>query len=560
MSFVHLHVHSEYSWNDGACFIEKLVKRAKQLKMPAVAITDRNSIAGAVRFTQLCRQAGIKPIIGTEISVVNDISDENAYSLILLAQTRQGFHNLSQVITHAFQHDPKDTKITKSILQQHSDGIICLSFSVSGELGTLLLNDLEVEAKEVIDWYKTVFGDRYYLELQNHGLPSEAYVMPKILDLARETKTPLVLTNDCHYMNRRDSIAIDVLHAIRHGLTLKSKNSKRFDSNEYYFKTCSEMKDAFGLPPQAMKNTVKIAERIDFDITRELSWDNTEMNLEHNYDRVIKLISDFGFLTLKDKKSANLYLTEGKTAELIKLITPDFENYQITPISYHSKFSSKEMISSVAKVFDLKAKDIGQLTKSIPKNSKSIIDAIVKSVDFSVMSSDTGTYDKITTIAMSLEGIFSQIGSHASVYTLIPQDSELPLITHSDGTVSVQLDRSSLQQLDYPIMTVFEIEAINQILDDLAQINQIRHTDFSLSSIPLDDKAAYECIAEGNTKDVYLLDSDKVRDQLKKLKSHNFTQLASFLAMDSMPNYHAEVLARIAYCSAWTKLNLAKRK
>lgn len=558
MSFVHLHVHSEYNWNDGACFLEKLVKRARQLKMPAVAITDRNSIAGAVKFTQLCRQAGIKPIIGTEISVVNDISDGNAYSLILLAQTRQGFHNLSQLITHAFQYDPKDPKITKSTLQKHSEGIICSSFSVSGELGTLLLNAQEATAREVINWYKSVFGDRYYLEVQNHGLPPEAYVMPKILDLARKTKTPLVLTNDCHYMNRRDSIAIDVLHAIRHDLNLKSKNSKRFDSNEYYFKTYFEMKDALGFPPQAIENTIRIAERIDFDIARELSWDKADNILEHSYDRVKDLISEFGFIALKDKKSANLYIPKEKTTEIIQLITPLFEDYRLVPMPCYQRFSPKELITEVARVFDLKAKDIGQLTKSIPKNSKSIIDAIVKSVDFSVMSSDTGTYDKITTITMSLEGIFRQIGSYASIYTIIPQDSELPLITHPDGTLSVQFERSSLQQLGYPIITVFEIEAFNQILDGLAQINQSHNTEYSLSNIPLDVNAAYECIAEGNTKDVYLLDSDRVRKQIKKLKPSNFTQLSAFIAMDSIPAYHAEVLARIAYCSAWVKVQYSR--
>jgi len=522
--------------------------------MPAVAITDRNSIAGAVKFAQLCKQAGIKPIIGTEINVVNDNTDGKAYSLILLSQTQKGFENLSQLISNAYKYDIQDPKITKPFLQQHSEGIICLSFSVSGELGTLLLSDNSEQALRTIKWYKAVFGDRYYLELQNHGLPAEAYVMPKILDLARETKTPLVLTNDCHYMNKRDSIAIDALHAIRHGLTFKSKNCKRFDSNEYYFKTYSEMKDAFGFPPQALQNTVKIADRINFDITQELSWGKTDNGHENHYDRVRNIISDFGFIALKDKKSANLYISKGKTTELIKLITPLFEDYRLVPVSCYSRFSPKDLISDVAKVFDLKDEEIRLLTSDMPKDSKSIIDAILKSVDFSVMSSNTGTNDKITTIAMSLEGIYLQIWSYASVYTIIPHDCDLPLITFANGTISTQFDRSSLQVMGYPIMTVFEFEAINRILDSLLKTNLTQNTDFSLSNIPLDDKATYKCISEGNTMDVYLLDSEKTQEHLRQLKPCNISDLSAFIALESIPMYHAEVLARIAYYSAWMKV------
>jgi DNA polymerase-3 subunit alpha len=228
MSFVHLHVHTEYSWLDGACQIEKLVKRAKDLKMPAVAITDRNSIAGALRFSQKCHEVGVKPIIGLEISVVNDLSDRRAFSLILIAQNLVGFHNLSRLISLAYENDSSEPKATKSQLAKHSTGLICLSFSVVGEIGTLLLEDKQEEALNVIDWYSSVFGDKYYLEFQNHGLPSETYAMSRLLNMAYDTKTQVVLTNDCHYMDKRQSEAIDALNCIRQGIDFKSAESKRF--------------------------------------------------------------------------------------------------------------------------------------------------------------------------------------------------------------------------------------------------------------------------------------------------------------------------------------------
>jgi len=271
MSFVHLHVHTEYSWSDGACFIEALVKKAKDLKMPAVAITDRNSIAGAVRFSQICHDSGIIPIIGLEISVLNDLSDGRTFSLILLAQNLKGFHNLSRLISLAYENDSTDPRISKSQLIAHSEALICLSFSVVGELGTLLLEGRQDDALKVINWYKSVFGDRYYLEFQNHGLPQETLAMNLLLNLAYQTKIPVVLTNDCHYLDKRQSEAIDALNCIRRGIEFKSAESKRFACNEYYFKSSHEMKKLICHPAEAISNTLAIAERIELDLLSELS-------------------------------------------------------------------------------------------------------------------------------------------------------------------------------------------------------------------------------------------------------------------------------------------------
>ncbi|MDD2290437.1 MAG: PHP domain-containing protein, partial [Bacteroidales bacterium] len=169
MSFVHLHVHSEYSWLDGVCSIDDLVQKAVQLKMPAVAITDRNSVAGASRLWHRCVKAGIKPIIGLEIAILNDPGDGRAFSVILLAKNGCGYDNLCRLITLAYEHDSATPKITKSQLAEHALDLICLSFSVVGELSTLLLEGKDDQARQVSDWYHEVFGDDYYYELQNHG-------------------------------------------------------------------------------------------------------------------------------------------------------------------------------------------------------------------------------------------------------------------------------------------------------------------------------------------------------------------------------------------------------
>ncbi len=221
MSFVHLHIHSEYSWLDGACIIDELVQRAVELKMPAVAITDRNSVAGASRLWHQCIKAGIKPIIGLEIAVLNDPGDGRTFSLILLAKNGCGYENLCRLITLAYERNPATPKITKSQLAEHAQDLICLSFSVVGELCTLLLEGKDDEAKQVSDWYYDVFGEDYYYEVQNHGLPQEAVAMNKLLHLTYDTKIPVVLTNDCHYLERKDSVAIDALNCIRKGIDLQ---------------------------------------------------------------------------------------------------------------------------------------------------------------------------------------------------------------------------------------------------------------------------------------------------------------------------------------------------
>lgn len=263
MSFVHLHVHSEYSWLDGACNIDDLVQKAVQYNMPAVAITDRNSVAGASRLWHQCVKAGIKPILGLEIAVQNDPGDGRVFSVILLAKNGFGYENLCRLVSLAYEQDRLAPKITKTQLWDHYQALICLSFSVVGELCTLLLEGKDDQAREVSDWYYSIFGEDYYYEIQNHGLPSEAGAMNKLLNLAYQTRIPVVITNDCHYMDRKDSIAIDALNCIRKGIDFSHAEAKRFACNEYYFKSPKEMKSLIGFPPQLIKNTIEIVDKID---------------------------------------------------------------------------------------------------------------------------------------------------------------------------------------------------------------------------------------------------------------------------------------------------------
>jgi len=534
MSFVHLHVHTEYSLNDGACLIEKLVKRAEQLNMPAVAITDRNSLGGIIRFSRLCRQAGIKPIIGLQIEVINDTTDGKVYSIILLARNRCGFNNLCHLLYLAYDYNAKSPKITKCQLSKHADGLICLSCSISGELGSLLLEGKKEQAINLINCYKNVFGNNYYLEVQNHGLPSEAYVMPQILDLARETKTPLVLTNDCHYMGRNNSIDLDVLNAVRKGLKLTSAGCKRFASNEYYFKTKTEMRQAFSFPPVVFKNTLKISDSINLDIISELEAGSKSVDIRQ-YDKDIKkVLPRSSYWARKNDQHLNLYVPKDLKQSLHKILQEFYSDYIILHVAYYSHLSPKNLFSEVAKVFHLDEYTAKRLADMMPIDAKSIADAYQKSIDFSCYVSENSTFDNIAGIAMHLEGVFKQAGRLNTIYVLLPKGVAIPFSSDDQGYLYTQFRDIELESLGFPIITVFEMDTLNQIQSCLDLIKQRCWKDIDLDEIPLDDAKTFAAFCNGDTGSFFFFDNDRCREAVKTIKPVNLNDIIAIFVLTFM--------------------------
>jgi DNA polymerase-3 subunit alpha len=276
MSFVHLHNHTQYSLLDGACRIDRIVKLAVQYGMPALAITDHGNMFGAIEFYNTALKEGIKPILGIEGYIIDkDYADETNKNdkrnhLILLAMNDKGYHNLikltSKSFLDGFYYKPR---MNKKILEEYSEGLICLSACVKGEIAQHLINRQPKLAKQAAEWYHSVFGDRYYLEIQNHGLDEEAQAMPQIINLARELSIPLVLTNDCHYLQQADSEAHDILLCIQTGKNLNDPNRMRYNTNQLYFRNVEEMKQLFPDAPEACENTLAIADRINFELKND---------------------------------------------------------------------------------------------------------------------------------------------------------------------------------------------------------------------------------------------------------------------------------------------------
>jgi DNA polymerase-3 subunit alpha len=277
MSFVHLHVHTQYSLLDGANKIGPLIDYAKTSGMEAMAITDHGNMFGAVEFYQKAVAGGVKPIIGVEAYMApgkrtdrsavprsDDFDGGGNFHLILLAQNRTGYGNLCRLLTAAYQEGLYyKPRIDKEILAELSDGIIALSGCLSGEINRWLRAGRTDKAREAAEWYAGVFKDRFYIELQDNKL--HAPFNDALREIAGTVGLPVVATNDCHYLHREDARAHEVLLCIQTGKTLADETRWRFDTDELYVKTPTDMATAFGADSDAVRNSVEIARRVDFE-------------------------------------------------------------------------------------------------------------------------------------------------------------------------------------------------------------------------------------------------------------------------------------------------------
>jgi DNA polymerase-3 subunit alpha len=274
--FVHLHNHSEYSLLDGACKLGELIQRTKELDMGAIALTDHGALFGAMDFYFAAKKAGVKPIIGCESYICANRKDKNtaggkwgdhANHLLLLAKNEAGYRNLVKLssigYTEGFYYRPR---IDHDTLASHAEGLVVTSGCLAAEVPNLLLNEDEEGAWKKASWYKEVFGDDYYIELQWHNLPEDQKVFGKLQSLAKRLGTKLVATNDTHYLRREHAEAHDALLCIGTAANVADPNRLRFETEEFYLKTPQEMAALFESCPDALTNTLEVAEKCDLNL------------------------------------------------------------------------------------------------------------------------------------------------------------------------------------------------------------------------------------------------------------------------------------------------------
>ena len=301
--FVHLHIHSEFSLLDGANRIKDLPVRAKELGMYAIALTDHGVMYGAIDFYKACKKEGIKPIIGCEVYVAmrsrHDKEpgiDNKYYHLILLAKNQQGYKNLSKLVSLGFlegyYYKPR---IDREILEKYHEGLVCLSACLAGEINQKLLYGKEEEAEEAALWHKNLFGEDYYIEIQNNGIQEQVLANQKLVRLARKLDIPLVATNDAHYLKKEDAYNHEVLLCIQTGKRMSDEDRMRFETDELYVKSPEEMSEYFSSFPDAIENTVKIAEKcnVEFEFGHTILQNyDVPPEFPTHYDYLKKLCDD----------------------------------------------------------------------------------------------------------------------------------------------------------------------------------------------------------------------------------------------------------------------------
>ncbi len=298
--FVHLHVHTEYSLLDGACRINQLMERVRELGQTAVAITDHGNMYGVPEFFRAAEKAGIKPIIGCEVYIAprkrtdrDPKLDGKPYHLILLCENSEGYSNLVKLVSagniEGFYNKPR---VDTELLKEYHGGLICLSACLAGEIPRLLSNGRYDDAKRKALEYRELFGEgNFFLEIQNHGIREEQLNLPKLYRLSEETGIPLAATNDCHYINKEDAEMQNVLLCIQTASVLGQPNGMSFNTNEFYLRSTEEMESLFKGHEEALRNTVLIAQRC---------------NVRMNFDSAVK-IPEFEAESGRDN---SLYLRE----------------------------------------------------------------------------------------------------------------------------------------------------------------------------------------------------------------------------------------------------------
>src|ERR1043166_433379 len=268
--FVHLHLHTEFSLLDGACRIDEVLDQAVKLKMPALAVTEHGNLFSSVTFHDHARQKGIKPILGCEVYVApgdrrtkSGNPGETANHLVLLAETNEGYHNLIKLVsagyTEGFYYKPR---IDKELLSRHSTGLIGLSSCLKGEVAEGLSHQQEKKAREAAAAYRDILGaDNFFLEMQWHGIEEQRVVNSGIPGIARDLGLPLICTNDVHYLNAGDAHPHDILLCIGTAKAFSDPKRLRYDAKQFFLKTAEEMADVFKDHPDAVANTMRIAER-----------------------------------------------------------------------------------------------------------------------------------------------------------------------------------------------------------------------------------------------------------------------------------------------------------
>ena len=641
MAFVHLHVHSEYSLLDGACRIRNLVAKAAELGQTAVAITDHGAMYGVINFYKEALKVGLKPIIGCEVYVAartrfdkEHSADSSRNHLVLLCKNETGYKNLcllvSKAYTEGFYIKPR---VDMELIQAHHEGLIALSACLAGEIPQCLLREDYNGAKAKALELRDLFGqDSFYLELQDHGIREQQAVNAGIIKLSEETGIPLVVTNDVHYISKKDAAAQDVLLCIQTGKIVSDTDRMRFETEEFYLKAEDEMRALFPKVPAAYDNTVKIADMCHLtfefnkyhlpefklpegigaaDYLRQLCLEGFEKKYGSDREEVrnqlfyeLDMIERMGFtdyflitydfiayakregipvgpgrgsaagsvasycldITTVDPIKYGLYFErflnpervsmpdididfcERRRGEVIDYVKRKYGEDHVAQIITFNTLKAKNAVRNVAKAIGLTYAEENELAREIPNVLNiTLKDALVTSRRLKDMYDGDERIRRVIDTAMALEDMPKDSGTHAAgvVITKNPVSEYVPLaLSKKDDSIATQYVMTTLEELGLLKMDFLGLRNLTVIRD---AENEIRKTnpDFSIDTIPDDDKATFDMLAAGKTSGVFQLESAGMTGVCTGLGPKSIEDITAIIAlyrpgpMDSIPRFLA---------------------
>ena len=626
-NFVHLHVHTEYSLLDGACRISELVAQAKKHKMPALAITDHGVMYGAIQFYKEAIRQGVKPIIGCEMYVAHqsrfDKSSqrkETPYHLILLVKNNEGYKNLIKLVTlsylEGFYYKPR---IDKEILREHSNGLIALSACLKGEIPQCILQKNIKKAKEVALDFLDIFGeDNFYLELQKNGIPEQEIVNENLIEISQELSIPVVASNDIHYINKEDARAHEILLCIQTATNLSDSKRLKFATDVFYFNSPEEMNKNFAKVPEALENTLRIAEKCNLEIDfRQAQLPEFKVPPEYNINTYLKELCYKGLnerysevtKQLEGRLEYELSVIKKMEFEPYFLIVWDFVRYakeegimvgpgrgsaagslvayclnitNIDPIAYGLLFERflnperinmpdfdidfcyerrEEVIEYVSKKYGndrvaqiitfgtmaarAAVRDVGRalgipyarvdtIAKMIPWEPNITIEKALKMESrLKELMKNDEDIKKLIETASSLEGLARHASTHAAgiVLSRKPLTDYVPLQKTAEGEICTQYAMTELEELGLLKMDFLGLRTLTVISNALKIIKHTRGEMVDINKIPLDDKKVYKMLSKGNCAGIFQLESDGMRDLVKRLKPENIEDITALLAL-----------------------------
>ena len=629
VSFIHLHVYSAFSLLTSTASVEQLVRDARAKGYKALALTDRNVMYGAVSFYKECLKQSIKPIMGLTVDVISEEREGEAYPLVLLAKNQTGFHHLLK-ITSSVQ-----TKSLKGIpikwLKHYSEGLIALTPGIEGEIECALLNGEDEKAARVLNLYQQLFGsDSFYMSLQNHQISIERSLNQKLIDFSNNHRVELVATNQVFYLQQEDSFAHECLLSIKNGDTLQDQERQQLDSDQFYLKTPNEMTELFADLPNALENTLKIAESCNVmmefhksklpkfpteghqspeNLLEELCWKGFNERIKNQDEEAKKrlkyelsiihkmkfsdyflIVWDFmkfareaGILTGPGRGSAagslvayTLYITDvdpiehellferflnperismpdididfpdHRRDEVIQYVVKKYGQLHVAQIMTFGTLAAKASLRDVGRVFGLNTKELDQLSRMVPsKLGITLKEAYQESSGLKDYINKSSEHRRLFETAIKLEGLPRHISTHAAgvVISEQPLVEVIPIQNGHDQIYLTQYSMEYLEELGLLKIDFLGLRNLSLIESILKSIFRKTGTKLDIKTIPMDDPFTYQLISSGQTTGVFQLESEGMRNVLKRLQPNRFEDVVAVNAlyrpgpMDNIPHF-----------------------